>query len=184
MKIAFLTVIVAVLVVQNVYAEKIHLKSGETIDAPILSRDHGSITVKQGAAFKKYYNDQILEIEEEGVPVEADIVPELTAAKKDLIKEFIIATGTKSNLEKNFENIVNKAPVEKREEYKNLLNVDEVIEELLPVYNQYYSEEELRSLIEFYSSPVGQKVLEVTPKLTKDILERSVDYFKNKATAK
>jgi uncharacterized protein len=39
----------------------------------------------------------------------------------------------------------------------------------VPVYDKYYSDQELKGLIEFYSTPLGQKMLGVLPKMMADL---------------
>jgi hypothetical protein len=42
--------------------------------------------------------------------------------------------------------------------------------EQAPVYNKYYSQEEIKQLIVFYESPLGRKVIEVTPLATQETM--------------
>lgn len=37
---------------------------------------------------------------------------------------------------------------------------------VIPVYDKYLSDEEIKGMIQFYSTPLGKKVIEVLPKLT------------------
>ena len=41
----------------------------------------------------------------------------------------------------------------------------------LPVYNKYYSDEEIKGLIEFYSTPLGRKMLDSLPKVVAELQE-------------
>ena len=41
----------------------------------------------------------------------------------------------------------------------------------LPVYDKYFSHEEIKGLIQFYSTPLGQKTLSTLPKLTAELYE-------------
>ncbi len=43
--------------------------------------------------------------------------------------------------------------------FKQHVDLDELQERLIPIWCEHYSEEEIDGLIEFYSSPLGQKVL-------------------------
>ena len=65
-------------------------------------------------------------------------------------------------------------------ELEELLNVDEIIKRLIPVYDKYYSEEDLREIIQFHKSPAGQKVIETTPLIMKESVGVSIKYFKEK----
>ncbi|CAI8301075.1 MAG: hypothetical protein CNE98_05515 [Bacteroidetes bacterium MED-G17] len=46
-----------------------------------------------------------------------------------------------------------------------------VNEDLPGIYDKYFSHEEIKDLIAFYESSTGQKMLEKTPKISKDLLE-------------
>jgi hypothetical protein len=41
----------------------------------------------------------------------------------------------------------------------------------IPVYDKYLSDAEIKGLTEFYSSPVGQKMVQVLPKLMSECME-------------
>ena len=72
-------------------------------------------------------------------------------------------------------------PEERRGLYEELFNVEEIIERLVPLYDKYYTEKELWSIVEFYESPAGKKALEVTPEIMKESIGVSLEYFKEKA---
>lgn len=162
------------------HAEKIYLHSGKVLDTPIISRDHASITVKEGMVYKKYYNTEILKIDD-GASDSVGNSSSSVSSKSELIIRFIEVSGIKRSLQNNFEQIIANVPVEKQAELRVLIDVDALINEILPIYDQYYTEDELRQLVDFYASALGQKVLETTPKLTRDVLEKSIAYFKAKA---
>lgn len=51
------------------------------------------------------------------------------------------------------------------ERFQSRLKVDELIEVSVPVYDKYFSKEDLAGLIAFYQTPLGQKVNSVLPKV-------------------
>lgn len=48
------------------------------------------------------------------------------------------------------------------------IDMDELINKIVPLYDKYYSNEELIQLIKFYETPVGKKVVSVTPVLMQE----------------
>jgi len=40
---------------------------------------------------------------------------------------------------------------------------DELINDVIPIYSKYYTEDDLDQIISFYNSPVGKKMIESTP---------------------
>ena len=51
------------------------------------------------------------------------------------------------------------------------LDLEKAINEIaIPVYDKHYSEAEVRELVAFYKSPVGQKVISLAPQLMADMM--------------
>ncbi len=50
-------------------------------------------------------------------------------------------------------------------------DVDELVNRMMPIYDKYLTHEEIKALIAFYQTPVGQRLLEVTPQLTQESFE-------------
>jgi len=51
------------------------------------------------------------------------------------------------------------------ERFQSKLKVDDLIEVSVPVYDKYFSKEDLAGLVQFYQTPLGQKVNSVLPKV-------------------
>lgn len=48
---------------------------------------------------------------------------------------------------------------------------DELIDLVIPIYDRYYTLDEIHELTRFYQSPVGQKTIEVLPKLSAEAID-------------
>lgn len=57
------------------------------------------------------------------------------------------------------------------DEYEKKYNVDRVNEQLIVLYNKHYTAEEIKGLLQFYGSPLGQKVAAESPKIFHEIQE-------------
>jgi hypothetical protein len=55
--------------------------------------------------------------------------------------------------------------------YEKKFDVDEVTEQLISVYDEHYTDEEIKGLLQFYGSPLGQKVAAESPKIGREIQE-------------
>jgi uncharacterized protein len=55
--------------------------------------------------------------------------------------------------------------------YEKKFDVDAVTEQLVAVYDKHYTEDEIKGLLQFYGSPLGQKVAEESPKIGREIQE-------------
>lgn len=57
------------------------------------------------------------------------------------------------------------------DEFAKEVTSDRIIEMYVPLYTKYYTESDLDELIKFYKTPIGQKVLKVTPAIAKESME-------------
>ena len=48
---------------------------------------------------------------------------------------------------------------------------DELIDLVVPIYDKYYTRQEIQDLTTFYQSPVGQKTIKVLPKLSAEAID-------------
>src|SRR5271167_224961 len=56
-------------------------------------------------------------------------------------------------------------------EYEKRYDYDRVNEQLVALYDKHYTDEEIKSLLQFYGSPLGQKVAAESPKIFREIQE-------------
>ena len=55
--------------------------------------------------------------------------------------------------------------------YEKKFDVDTVTDQLISVYDKHYTDEEIKGLLQFYGSPLGQKVAAESPKIGREIQE-------------
>jgi len=53
--------------------------------------------------------------------------------------------------------------------YQKKFDVDRVTEQLVSVYDKHFKEDEIKGLLQFYGSPLGQKVAAEMPKISREI---------------
>jgi hypothetical protein len=56
-------------------------------------------------------------------------------------------------------------------EFEKKYDVDRVNDQLVVLYDKHYSDEEIKGLLQFYGSPLGQKVAAESPKIFREIQE-------------
>jgi hypothetical protein len=56
-------------------------------------------------------------------------------------------------------------------EYEKRYDVDRVNERLVVLYDKHYTDEDIKGLLQFYGSPLGQKVAGESPKIFREIQE-------------
>ncbi len=115
-----------------------------------------------------------------------DTIPE---EKKVLIKEFLDVTGTKQNAFNTAAYITSTGIKDMRaanpdvdptafdeveEELLNLINEemqkDTYLEIYYPIYEKYFTVDELKELIAFYKTPLGTKVVKALPQITQETM--------------
>lgn len=162
-------------------ADMIYLKSGRVVEGRIFRRTREEVAVMVNGEPERFFREQIERIETEEDQQKKALGPEGVAQeKRELIIRFLEANGTRDSLARTFSQILAAIPEAERAKYNNLLKIDEVIDKILPIYDQNYTEDELKELIRFYKSPAGQKNLELTPKIVVESMEAVAAYFREK----
>ena len=62
------------------------------------------------------------------------------------------------------------------ERFRSKADVRELVDMTVRMYDKYLSEEEIKGLIQFYSTPLGQKTLTVLPKLMVELQSESMKW--------
>ncbi len=55
------------------------------------------------------------------------------------------------------------------ESYQKKFDVGQMTEQLVTIYDKHYTDDEIKTLLQFYGSPVGQKVAAEMPKIAREI---------------
>jgi hypothetical protein len=55
------------------------------------------------------------------------------------------------------------------ESYEKKFDVNQMSEQLVTIYDKHYTDDEIKSLLQFYGSPIGQKFAAETPKILHEI---------------
>ncbi len=57
------------------------------------------------------------------------------------------------------------------EKFQSKINLDDFMNMAVPVYDKYFTADEVKQLIKFYETPIGKKSISVLPKLTGELRE-------------
>ena len=173
------------------FAAKVVLKDGSTVEGKILERTANSVKLDMNGFTITYYNDEIDRVEGDSIavavpasePTPAVAVPAVVApavsgmAKKDMILKFIDVFGTKETMQNNFDQMTKAMPADMAEKFQAAIKVEDIIKGIAPLYDRYFTEEELSAYIQFYSSPAGKKLVQTIPEIMKDSIAVSEKYF-------
>ena len=166
------------------WAETIYFKDGHSVKGQFISKDDIYTVIKEGKFPRKYYNYLIDRIEQDKLSAEEKVISsnELSNVfdKKELVRLFLEANGTKASIENNFKAIIEKAQPDKKEKLQQILEIDKIIGMLIPIYEKHFDEDELKQLIKFYQSPAGSKFLSISPVLMQETMSESIKYFQEK----
>ena len=53
--------------------------------------------------------------------------------------------------------------------YQKKFDVDQMTEQLVTIYDKHYTDDEIKTMLQFYGSPIGQKVAAESPKIAREI---------------
>jgi len=95
--------------------------------------------------------------------IRGDFIP---ANKKYLIEILIKKMGIESLMSNSIDNVIKmlfdsfpNVSVFDLKEVKNIYTIEKYKEEIIPIFDKNFSEEEIRELMRFYGSKIGQKIV-------------------------
>ena len=107
--------------------------------------------------------------------------------KEALIRDLLKTTGTaglmqqmKRQIFDSFRKMAPSAGDEIWRELERRFDVDELTEKLIPIYDKYYSAEDLKGIVQFYQSPLGQRVLSTMPKVLSESMAIGQEWGRQK----
>ncbi|HBG62337.1 MAG TPA: hypothetical protein DDX37_10990 [Candidatus Omnitrophica bacterium] len=194
MKKIALLLVVFLMFASYVFAENVYKKDGTVIrNVRIIGRNAYSITV---ANHGRIFNEDIERVgedisEEPLEEVKGDAVNEVKEnveekamiadkPKDELIVDLFAVNGMKETVENTITTLMTQIPDQKKEELKKIVDAEELLKSLVPVYDKEFSKEEVIDLIKFYKSSAGSKLLKDTPRIMDQVMVACVDYFKKK----
>jgi uncharacterized protein len=93
-----------------------------------------------------------------------DVVQESVNSSSEQFREKLLATVPNNDKGQAFVNAFVSS-------YEKKYDADQVTERLVGIYDKHYSEDEIKGLLQFYGSPLGQKVAAEMPKINHEIQE-------------
>lgn len=96
--------------------------------------------------------------------------------RDEKIKEILEVTGTRANMlgmmdkmiEQQKSTGLSELPEEFWNEFKDPKNIDFFEKEIITLYKKYYTAEDIDALLKFYKTPIGKKMIQVTPVLLQE----------------
>jgi hypothetical protein len=163
------------------FAETIYLKNGRSVEGKILTQDTVGVTVMVSGRPKKYFRTQIERIEKEEAVDDGMFYGDISVEKSDLISRLIDSNGISKILRKSLNILIMQAPEGDEERYKEIFSIEEAKAKLAPIYAEYYSEEELEVLVNFYETNAAQKMQSLTQEIMQKVMSVTTDHIKEAA---
>lgn len=63
--------------------------------------------------------------------------------------------------------------------FQSKMNMQELVDMLIPIYDKYFSAEEVKGLVKFYETPLGQKSISALPKMMVELQEVGRNWGEN-----
>lgn len=100
-----------------------------------------------------------------------------TDFKKDVVN-YIKLSGATANITAVLEPVIEQIPENNRANFKKDLeaSLPSLYEKMAVSMMKYYTHDDVKKMIEFYQSPVGKKIQEVTPKMTKEQIQAGQEW--------
>jgi len=99
-------------------------------------------------------------------------------AKLENIKKLLDITGAGKmgtqlgvTMINNMKPLYKDVPDEFWDEFKKELTTTDWIDMFIPVYEKFYSDDDIKQLIQFYQSPIGKKVISNTPLIMQESMQ-------------
>jgi hypothetical protein len=91
-----------------------------------------------------------------------DLVEDGVTSSSEQFREKLLATVPNNEKGQAFVNAFVSS-------YEKRFDADQVTEQMVSVYDKHYSGDEIKGLLQFYGSPLGQKVAAEMPKISREI---------------
>jgi hypothetical protein len=93
-----------------------------------------------------------------------DQVADSITASAEQYREKLLATVPSNDKGQAFVNSVIS-------EYEKNYDLDDVVRQLVAIYDKHYTDDEIKGLLQFYGTPFGQKVAAEQPKIVREVQE-------------
>ena len=98
---------------------------------------------------------------------------------KNLLTEYLNSQGTIETFDTSFAQMVNmfgaKLDEEKFKEFKTEM-IGTLIDKMVPVYKNHFSESDLKEAILMYQTPIGKKISEKAPLIAQESMQVSMEW--------
>ena len=102
---------------------------------------------------------------------------EIAADKRREIEKMLRLSGMEKMMDQmmdqmiaSFKTTITDVPPEFWEKFKKNMNSRELIDKFIPLYDKYFTTDDLKAVNAFYETPAGQKILTTMPKVMSEAM--------------
>jgi hypothetical protein len=113
------------------------------------------------------------------LPLKAEVTPE----KRTEIDKLLRLTGMEKLMDQmktqmigSLKSSISEAPAGFWEKFSTKMDTRELIEKIVPIYDKYYTIDDLKAVNAFYSSPAGQKILGTLPQVMQESMKAGQEW--------
>jgi len=114
-----------------------------------------------------------------------DISGPVDPAKEAEIRKLLELTGTVKMTSQILDQMIDRFKMQNGsvssefwDRFEKEMNIQELVDKVIPIYAKYYSLEDLKAINAFYGTPVGQKVLAAAPQIMMESMRIGQDWGK------
>lgn len=103
---------------------------------------------------------------------------EISKEKRKQVEKMIRLTGMEKLMDQIKTQLISGMKTQSKnlpegfwEKFEQKLDVNGLLEKLIPVYDKYYTVEDLKAINAFYESPVGQRMLSTLPQVMQESMK-------------
>jgi len=100
-----------------------------------------------------------------------------SSSKQQAIRELLEVTGSAkigvqvlNNMVSTYQKSYTKADSSFWDEFMKEVSPDGFVSITIPIYDKYFTEEEIRQIIAFYKTPIGQKIISTMPSVMREAM--------------
>lgn len=108
---------------------------------------------------------------------------EISKEKRAEIEKMLRLTGMEKLMDQMMTQMISAYKVQMKQvpeafwtKFRQKIDTGELLEKLIPLYDKYYSVEDLKAVNAFYESPVGQKILATLPEITQESMKIGLEW--------
>jgi hypothetical protein len=105
-----------------------------------------------------------------------------TAKQQDILKLLRLSGSAELGLQAmdqimmSFEEMFPDVPAGFWADFRNEAKAEDLLDMMVPIYDKYYTHDDIRDLIKFYESPIGQKMIETMPLVLQESMQAGQEW--------